>query len=69
IYYSYLRSLLRKTLLKNGSPSNSLPKTLDHFFSEGLKAPLRKNKLKSLERGLGKNLSSERFAPAGYADR
>ena len=58
-----LHVILRETLLKKGSPSNSLPKTLDHFFSEGLKAPLRKNKLKSLERGLGKNLSSERFPP------
>ena len=47
-----LHVLLRETLLKKGFPSNSLPKTLQ-----------KKQSWKSLEKGLGKNLSPERFFP------
>ncbi len=69
---------MRETLLKKGSPSNSLPKTFSSVFSARgtptcvktelfslySEYPLRKKQnLKSWERGSGKNLSSERFAP------
>ena len=69
--------------MKKGSPSNSLPKTFCHFtqpyphyaicfyvgkdfIQSGDMA--EKNSKKSLERGLGKNLSSERFAPVTEVD-
>ena len=77
-YIEALHVLLRETLLKKGFPSNSLPKTFSSVFSARgtpLKEktelflfvwgyPLQKKQSwKSLERGLGKNLSPERFAP------
>ena len=73
-----LHVLLRETLLKKGFPSNFLPKTFSSVFSARgtplerengavlfiLGYPLQKKQSwKSLERGLGKNLSPERFAP------
>ena len=73
-----LHVLLRETLLKKGFPSNFLPKTFSSVFSARGNPPERENgavlfvwgyplqkkqSWKSLERGLGKNLSPERFAP------
>ena len=48
----FLHVILRKTLLKKGSSSNSFPKTFEFkVFGKGVR---------------GKNLSSERFSPDNY---
>lgn len=69
--------------MKKGSPSNSLPKTFCYFSQTYPRFDIdtivhenliligdmsEKNSKKSLERGLGKNLSLERFAPVISAD-
>ena len=73
----YICDLLRKTLLKKGSSSNSFPKTFSMKFQPDRAHTIRIKKfkyflvcpvwlkfvLKVFGRGFGGNLSSERFPP------